>query len=354
MNTDTLRSTLEDVGLTQYEAKAYVTVLELGSASATEIADASDVPQARVYEVLRNLEGEGYVETYEQGSLHARARDPADVVERLDSYAETVSTAGEELEDRWEEPKVENHRVSVIRPVSSVYDRAREHIADARNELEIAMTPDRFESFRDDLAAAFERGVIVKVTLTGVKTLPDIDFEGTVTEVRHRRLPTPFLVLSDRMSASFTPEETPHPSQEYGLLVNDYSLSRMFDWYFQTAFWEPWPLVYSIRDERSPRTYTNIRECIRAILSEFEAGKQIFMTIYGQSRQDGSDREVTGEVIDITYTPGKGDGPALASFTDEAVLTLETPDGTVSVGGWGAMLEDIEAHRFVIEGIETT
>lgn len=353
MNTDTLRSTLEDVGLTQYEAKAYVAVLELGSASATEIADASDVPQARIYDVLRNLEGEGYVETYEQGSLHARARDPEDVVAQLDAYAETVSTAGEELEDRWEEPKVENHRVSVIRPVSSVYDRAREHIADARNELEIAMTPERFESFREELTDALDRGVVVKVTLTGVETLPDIDLEGAVTEARHRRLPTPFLVLADRMSACFTPEETPHPSQEYGLLVNDYSLSRMFDWYFQTAFWEPWPLVYSVRDEQSPRTYTNIRECIRAVLPEFEAGKGIFVTIYGQSRQDGSDREVTGQVVDITYTPGKGDGPALASFTDEAVLTLETPDGTVSVGGWGAMLEDIEAHRFVIEGIET-
>ncbi|WP_435066208.1 TrmB family transcriptional regulator [Halobaculum sp. EA56] len=351
METETLRSTLEDVGLTQYEAKTYVAVLELGSASATEIADAADVPQARVYDVLRNLEGRGYVETYERGSLHARARDPEEVIAELETYADTVTEAGSELRERWEEPTVENHRVSVIRPVSSVYERARERIADAHNEIEIAVTPDRFADFRAELADAVDRGVVVKLTLTGVETLPDPDLDGAVTEARHRHLPTPFLLLADRMSACFTPEESLHPSQEYGLLVNDYSLSRMFDWYFQTAFWEPWPRVYSAREEGPPRTYTNIRECIRSIRPAVDDGREVVLTVYGQSRSDGTDRELTGRVVDVTYTTGGEDGPTLASFTDEAVIDLETPDGTVTVGGWGAMLEDVEAHRFVVEEI---
>lgn len=351
MNTETLRETLEDVGLTQYEAKAYIAVLELGSASATEVADASEVPQARVYDVLRNLERQGYVETYEQGSLHARARDPGEVVEELEAYADTVTDAGAELRERWEEPSVENHRVSIVRPVSALYERAHEQIAGAQNELEIAMTPDRFVDFRDDLADAVERGIVVKVALTGVEELPDIDLDGAVTEARLRRLPTPFLLLVDRMSVCFTPEETLHSSQRYGLLINDYSLSRMFDWSFQTAFWEPWPQVYSAREESLPSTYTNVRECIRSIRPSVEAGREVIVSVYGKDRETGDEREVTGRIVEITFTPGRGEGPALATFTDEAAIALETPDGVVSVGGWGAMFEDVEAHRLVVESV---
>lgn len=351
MDTETLRTTLEDIGLTQYEADVYITVLELGSASATEISDASDVPQARIYDVLRNLEGEGYVEMYEKGNLHARARDPEEVVEKLDTYADTVTQAGSELRDRWEKPTVENHQVSVIRPVSTIYDRAAEQIADAVNEIQVALTPEQFREFRESFVAASERGVVVKATLTGVDDLPDLDFEGAVTEVRHRRLPTPFLLLADRMSASFTPEETLHPAQEYGLLVNDYSLSRIFDWYFQTAFWEPWPQVYSARQESLPRTYTNIRECIRDIRSSVDEGKEVVLTVQGQLQGESVEREFTGRVTGIAYTAGEN-GPALATFTKEATITLETPEETFAVGGWGAMLEDIEARRFVVETIK--
>ncbi|MBX0325147.1 TrmB family transcriptional regulator [Halomicroarcula sp. F13] len=351
MDTETLRTTLEDIGLTQYEADAYVTVLEVGSASATEIADASDVPQARIYDVLRNLEGSGYVETYEKGSLHARARDPEEVIEQLDAYADTVTEAGSELRERWEKPTVENHQVSIIRPVSTIYDRAAEQIDDAENEIEVALTPAQFREFRESLAAAVGRGVVVKATLSGVEELPDLDFDGAVTEVRHRRLPTPFLLLADRMSVSFTPEETLHPRQEYGLLVNDYSLSRMFDWYFQTAFWEPWPQVFDAREDTLPRTFTNIRECIRDIRPLIDEGCEVVMTVHGQVRGEGVERQFTGRVDDITYTAGE-DGPALATFTDEATVTLETPDETYTVGGWGAMLEDIEARRFVVETVD--
>jgi len=41
MDTDTLRSALEQIGLTQYEADAYLTLVDLGSATAVEIAGKS-------------------------------------------------------------------------------------------------------------------------------------------------------------------------------------------------------------------------------------------------------------------------------------------------------------------------
>jgi len=71
MDTEDLRDALEDAGLSQYQAEAYTALLRLGTASATELADACAVPTARIYDVLRDLEGKAYIETYEQGSLHS-------------------------------------------------------------------------------------------------------------------------------------------------------------------------------------------------------------------------------------------------------------------------------------------
>ena len=48
MNTSELRAALEEAGLSQYQAEAYNTLLQLGAASATEIADACTVPTARI------------------------------------------------------------------------------------------------------------------------------------------------------------------------------------------------------------------------------------------------------------------------------------------------------------------
>lgn len=359
MDTEQLRASLEDTGLTQYEADAYVTVLDLGSASATEVADASDVPQARIYDVLRNLESKGYVETFHEGSLHARVRNPDEVLDHLSSYADTITNAAAEIEERYQQPKIENHRVSVVKPLDAVYERALQAITDAENELQIALTPDLFDRFRNALAEARERNVVVLLTIsphtrTDFETFTeehDFDFAGVATEVRYRRLPTPFLVIADRQEVSFAPEESLHPAHEYGVHVNDYSLSRMFDWTFGTAFWELWQVIHSERDDSLPATYTEIRECIRDIAPALDEGREVIVTVYGQWRESGEDCQLTGRVTDVTFT-GQADGsPLLATYLEEATLEVASADDTVEVGGWGAMFEAVEARRIVVETV---
>lgn len=359
MDTTELRETLEKTGLTQYEADAYITIVELGSAPATEISNACDVPQARIYDVLRNLERKGYIETYEEGSLHARAHDPDEVVDNLTSFAETAETAASEIRDRWERPTVENHRVSVLRPLSSIYDRVQETVEKADNELQIAVTLKQYRKVKQTLSEAYDRGVVVKLAITPAvddDPLPsklNLDFEGVATEVRVRELPTPLVVIADRMHVCYAPEETAHPSQEYGILVNDYSLSRMFDWYFQTALWETWKPAYSEHDGGVSSVYTDARACIDAIAPVLEAGGSVILSVQGQRREDGSAVELTGRVTDLNYVESPEEGKLLSSFAEAATITLETPEETVTVGGWGALIEDIEGRRFIVEAIES-
>lgn len=355
MDTATLRDVLERSGLTQYEADAYLTLVELGSATAVEISEQSDVPQARIYDILRELESEGYVELYQEGTLRAEASDPSDVIEEITEQAKVMSAAAEELEERWQEPNRQDRTVGVVKRFETVLTHVRDVIENAEYEVEVATTLKQYEQIRDSLEAAFDRGVVVKVSITSSPTAGPIDdledrFAGVATEVRLRTLPTPFLVLADRTEVCFAPSERRPSGREYGVLVDDYTLSQIFVWYYQTAVWESWDRLYSVREEGWPTTYTDVRTFLDDVVSHVEAGRDVYVHVEGQDRTTGDGVALTGRVADVTYAD-VAEGPSLASFAEEANFVLETDEKRYEVGGWGALLEDIEAHRIIVEDV---
>lgn len=358
-----LREILQRTRLSQYQADAYVTLVELGTGSAVEIANACDVPQARIYDVLRDLEGMGYVETYERGSLHARAHQPDQVIEDLQKQAESAVAAAEEIERRWEHPSIENHRVSVVNRFETVRERARENIQDAERQLLLGATTDQFLDLADDLADAVDRGVIVKVSLHPESPRGSIDiesvrhrFDDAAVEVRERSIPGPFVLLADRIGVCFAPEVVFHPSNEYGMLINDYSLGQVFKWYFETSLWEAWDEVYSAKSDDPPITFTNIRDCIRDVEPLYDAGHDVVIHVHGRATTTGKNVEITGTVSGLVHAgqqmPDGGPESALTMFAERATIRLDTDDGEVSIGGWGAVLEDVEAEQLVIEAID--
>ncbi len=360
METEQLRGALENAGVTQYEADAYIALLERGSAAAVEIAEASEVPQARIYDVLRNLAEKGYIETYEEETLKARANDPTTVVEDLEDYAETITAAASEIQERWQEPDIEESKVSVVSQPRTVYERAKTWIEEAETEIQIALTPKQLDNLHDVLCDAYQRNIVVKLTLTppsdttlSVEEFTD-QFENCVSEARYRDLPTPFVLLVDRTNVCFTPETSLPTASRYGVIVQDYSLSRLVDWFFQTALWTHWPVAYSTRTEGLPATYTNIRECIRHIKPLFDEGNRVVLTVEGHYRQSGEPIEFTGEVTDIVYADPyvEGESPPLETFLSEAQIMLSVDGETYEVGGWGALMEDIEAKRFTVELVD--
>ena len=60
MDSSELRRVLRDAGLSKYQSQAYTALFRFGTASATELADASGVPAARISDALRDLDEKGY------------------------------------------------------------------------------------------------------------------------------------------------------------------------------------------------------------------------------------------------------------------------------------------------------
>ena len=352
MNTAELRMALEEAGLSQYQAEAYNTLLQLGAASATEIADACSVPTARIYDVLRDLESKGYIETYDQDSLHARACNPKDVLSDLRDRSALLANAAEEIEDRWEEPAVETHKVSIVKRFDTVFDRASTLIADAESEVQLAATPEQFEQLRPALHDAFDNGAIIKLSLHTDEegaTLPPVSaFDGVVTEVRDRSLPTPFLALVDRTNTCFAPHA--HSLNQYGVLVEDYTLTYVFHWYFLTCLWEVWDTVYTSRSASLPLSYSDIRQCVREIEPLLSDGARIRVAVDGFDTDTGQPVSFVGDVTDVKYqgTASTDGSPALSELAGQVNISVISDGFEYSVGGWGAVLEDVEATRITV------
>ncbi|EMA66705.1 transcriptional regulator, TrmB [Halorubrum aidingense JCM 13560] len=356
MDRDDLTETLKDAGLSPYQADAYVTVLELGAAPVTRVADASGVPDPRIYDVLRDLESAGYIETYKQESLYARANSLDEITDDLLTRASRFTEATEEIERRWNEPSVEQSTVSIVTRFETVIKNADEFIREAEMQVNVSLGVEHFERLRPALQAATERGVRVNLSIHtpdgSTASLPSPDELADVcSEARHRRLPSPFVVIVDRTKTCFAPHTG--STNEYGVLVDDRTHTYVFHWYFLTTQWDTWKPIYTALDEEPPIDYIDIRYCVRDVAPLLDSAA-VRVRIEGTDTETGSDCVIEGVLSEVVVTDA--DDPVgsetIASYGGRVGLVVETEDGPVEVGGWGAMVEAIEAHRITVLGID--
>jgi sugar-specific transcriptional regulator TrmB len=358
MDTSDLKTGLSEAGLTEYQINAYVALLELGSSAATDIAKQADIPRTRIYDVLDDLEQEGYIETFEQDSLHARAREPTDVFEQLQQRAQTLQQTAKEIRNRWHQAGIGGHRVSFVKRFETVFERATEAIGSAEYHIRLSVSPDQFQRLRPALMSAFERGVVINISFNTPPDrsdmLPDDDaFTGVVTEGRHRDLPAPFLLIVDRELSCYAVNR---PADQFGAIFEDDELSYVFRWYFIAALWESWPTVFSARSTTLPVEYVDIRECIHDVAPLIKEGARLKATVEGMTTGMRNKQTLEGTVVDAVFAgrqPDDSNTIALSQLAGRAALILETGDEEISVGGWGAVVEDFEAQRIRLESILT-
>jgi len=378
METETLRTALEKTGITQYEADAYIALIEYGTATVSEIADSSDVPQSRIYDIVENLAEKGYVQTYRGENLTIEANDPATVIDTLETQADTFLDAADELEERWTDPDVQHSSLSIVSQPRTALDQARAWIDAAEFSIEMIVTLDQFESFKDELAEAYDRGVVIKLMLVKDWEPDDAQenydaesppgppverddssltarFEGVATEVRYRDMPARFLLITDRKRACYTPEVALPAANRFGVIADDFSIARMLYWFFETCCWNIWETVYSERDDSLPAVYSNIRECLHHIVPHLQADHRVVLSVTGQMIDSGDSIEFTGEVTDYEYTDDfEKPYPRLESFVRQATIWVAANGETYSVGGWQSYLEDVEGFRYTVELIDTS
>lgn len=355
MDTDELHAVLEEAGLSPYQADAYATLLELGSASASEIATTSGVPQPRIYDILRGLEDDGYVTTYDRDQLYARANDPSEALAGLRGAIERYETAIGEIESRYQASEMDEGDVSLVRRFRTVFEHAHEVIETANDHIQLAATPDQFRKLSTELQAAHKRGVHVQLSLHVPSDddlpLDPAEFEGVCTEVRRRDLRGPFLLLTDRQRACYATHKG--LSDEYGVLIDDYATAYVFHWYYLTRLWEVYEEIYTDRSKQPPYSFVEITDCIRAVEPLLDDDAIVTGRIEGEFVHTGRECNLSGRFVDVEYTGSRADeAPAsLLELAAEARLRFESDNDSYTVGGRGAHMENIAGKRFIVERI---
>ena len=71
---------LKEFGLTDYETRAFIALIQHGISSAKELSDRTKIPYSRIYDVLVNLENIGWVKVISGRPMKYQAERPAFVV----------------------------------------------------------------------------------------------------------------------------------------------------------------------------------------------------------------------------------------------------------------------------------
>ncbi|WP_135854400.1 HTH-type sugar sensing transcriptional regulator TrmB [Halorussus salinus] len=343
MSSDDLYATMEKVGdrfdLGEYEIDAYLTVLEHGDLTASQIADRTDIPQPRVYDTVRSLSDRGLVELRESRPMKVIAVDPDEAFSGIQS---SLMDMVSELEARYTAPARETEAVSLVKSRSTILRYLEEVIAEAEFELALSLTPDLLERFSDELSAAIDEGVSVELLVTPASEAPDpaeFDYLDVATTARARRgITTPVIAVADGEYSIYATQDALRDDEDrYGVIFNRSALGFLVSGFFGTVLWTTAERTLSTdgEDRPFPRRYASIRRCVKELQ---ELDGDFYATIEGRDIETGSSRIVEGEVVGFSFEAGER----------VAGMKIETADGVVTVGGQVAALEDVEAHEIRI------
>ncbi len=165
---------LKEMGLTEYETAAYLTLIQGGQMSASDVSQKSKVPYSRIYDVLGRLEEKGFIQVQRGRPTMYVAKAPVEVVklvrlsweERLKRSSKAVIDELQPLYER--ETKVTTRDVFVIHGRAAILSRAMAMIESARDEIKLSLPS--LDMSIEELDAVIEKILDVKASRVYVLT----------------------------------------------------------------------------------------------------------------------------------------------------------------------------------------
>ena len=127
---------LKLLGMSEYEARVYISLVRLGKATAREVHDDSGVPRARVYDVLEKLAKKGFADVEEAEPKRYKAVEPEKIVEKLrQKYIAAAEESLIELEKLKFSKREEFSPALVMRGEWNIKERIKELVRQSEKEV---------------------------------------------------------------------------------------------------------------------------------------------------------------------------------------------------------------------------
>lgn len=190
---------LVNIGLSEYEAKAYLALLKKNPITGHRLARLSGVPCSMITRIADALVARGAVITLPTGNKIEYA--PVQVEEFLDrlhqEHEELTAALKDELRGLAETRDLDS--VWNIKGQANILARAKSIVEQARHRIYLATWPATFPALRPSLEGAIGRGVQVVVYTTGPLDLPGgrVVITPVPEEVRQQKRTIGLIVIRD-------------------------------------------------------------------------------------------------------------------------------------------------------------
>jgi sugar-specific transcriptional regulator TrmB len=251
-----LVSTLRKLGLNRYESKAYLALVSSGVSTAGKLAEKSGIPRAKIYEVLRSLERQGFCVSTNTRPSKFKPVVLEDVVKKLGDNAlkdyekrvKQISDIHKELEENLKDVRKdgdgEEEMVWILRGRDNIYNSIDKLVDGSKKKLVAATTEKgivrKLFRHKKKLSAAAKRGVDVRLLAPITKANAEIVRDSVEDFIlQHGNSVSARFVLSDDNHGVIVlhSDDDVNQHNEMGLLINSPYFIKALGHYFEHK-WE--------------------------------------------------------------------------------------------------------------------
>jgi HTH-type transcriptional regulator, sugar sensing transcriptional regulator len=203
---ESLLPSLAKLGLTTFEARAYLSLLKRGNVTGYELSKESGIPSSKIYSVLKHLVTKELASPLESHPVRYIPRPPEEVIEKFfGEFRQTQSFLKRNLQRLYRRSGGVEVVIKNILGRKEAFRKARELIRSAKHTLYLAVWQEEWRSIRTAAKTTHTRGV--KIYAVAYGSVP-IDFgeiyrhapsDPVFRERKERRL----VVVSDDNKALF-------------------------------------------------------------------------------------------------------------------------------------------------------
>ena len=161
-------STLQKLGLTYYEAKAYLALMMTGVTKPSVISEESGIPRTKIYEVLKKLEENNWI-TIEKGRPSTvTPKYPKEIIENKKSiFNSNIDSLSNELSMSYDSMMSnETLKVRILHSIDNIAQLTAEMIERAEKRIMFMgslYSPLEIEIIQNKLLKAKQRGVSIRI-----------------------------------------------------------------------------------------------------------------------------------------------------------------------------------------------
>jgi HTH-type transcriptional regulator, sugar sensing transcriptional regulator len=333
-----LRANLAEFGFSTKEIDVYLTLLVHGEATTNTLSQEADVTQQAVYSITDRLEKRGVVRVNNHASPKTiSAVSPERSMTNLSSRIDAMIPA---LEDRFTEEKPQTPELKIVHSRETAINRLKTAISQVEQEAFVAIPEYVYPKIETELRAAVDRDALVLLLVQGIDDGAEAAgrFSGAANVVRTWSERSTFIYVVDNSTANQTAFigdadllSGPHATGD-GVAVSQAHLTSAILGLYYSAYWPVAAESVVTEPDPLPKTFEWFRQAIFQAALHDQCGTELRADV---ATTDGV--TVSGRITGIRQSFIE---PTTSTFPLENSLALETDDGTVSVGGPGAFLEE--------------